>query len=262
MEMIKGGDLHNKILNWNPCLIYQKDDLINFNGYIFKSLQDCNSWHPNFCHAWKRLTKKEIKKISSYNNNNVQEGLTWHGTPIDSYQSFKTYAEGDLVEFNGDIFMSKESKNTNNPIYKSFWKQLTRNTEEIIEEWEEYKLYTQYDKVKYKGHIYMCDADRLNGSTPPSESIWWKKCGSYNDDSDKKSTTIKVNNDRTGDITADNVVIYGNHTGDISANGEKSVVVVFGDVTGDITANQVIRLDKQNIMKTIKTPELPIKQEY
>ena len=73
------------------------------------------------------------------------------------------------------------------------------------------------------------------------------KGGNYNDDSDKKSTTVKVNNDRTGDITADNVVIYGNHTGDISAPGEKSVVVIFGDVTGDITANQVIRLDKSNM---------------
>lgn len=59
--------------------------------------------------------------------------------------------------------------------------------------------------------------------------------------------TVKVNNDKTGDITADNVVIYGNHTGNISAHGEKSVVVIFGDVTGDITANQVIRLDKSNM---------------
>ncbi len=264
MEMIKGGDLHNKILNWNPCLTYQKDDLINFNGYIFKSLQDCNSWHPNFCHAWKRLTKKEIKKISSYNNSNVQEGyvLTWHGTPVDSYQSFKTYTEGDLVEFNGDIFKSLYSNNSNNPIYKSSWKQLTRNTEEIIEEWEADKPYVRYDKVKYKGFIYVCDANKLNGSTPPPESLWWKMWGNVSDDLDEKPTTIKVNNDRTGDITADNIVIYGNHTGDISAPGEKSVVVIFGDITGDITANQVIRLDKQNIMKAIKTPELPIKQEY
>ena len=247
MEIIKGGDLHNKILNWNPCLTYQKDDLINFNGYIFKSLADYNNWHPNFRHAWKRLTKKEIKNISFYNDNSVQKKLlTWHGIPVDSYQSFKTYAEGDLVEFNGDIFKSLHSQNTNNPIYKSSWKQLTRNAIEIVEEWKADKLYTRYDKVKYKGSIYVCEANRLNGSTPPPESLWWKMWGNVNDDLDEKPTTIKVNNDRTGDITADNVVIYGNHTGNISANGEKSVVVIFGDVTGDITANQVIRLDNSD----------------
>lgn len=173
--------------------------------------------------------------------------LTWHGIPVASYNSFKTYAEGDLVEFNGDIFMSLCSQNSIIPIYKSSWKQLTRNAEEIVEEWEANKLYTRYDKVKYKGFIYVCDANELNGCTPPSVSLWWKMWGNANDDSDKKSIITKVNNDRTGDITADNVVIYGNHTGNISAPGEKSVVVIFGDVTGDITANQVIRLDKSNM---------------
>lgn len=173
--------------------------------------------------------------------------LTWHGIPVASYNLFKTYAEGDLVEFNGDIFMSLCSQNSIIPIYKSSWKQLTRNAEEIVEEWEANKLYTRYDKVKYKGFIYVCDANRLNGCTPPSESLWWKMWGNVNDDSNKNSITIKVNNDRVGDITADNVVIYGNHTGNISASGEKSVVVIFGDVTGDITANQVIRLDKSNM---------------
>ena len=150
MEIIKGGDLHNKILNWNPCLTYQKDDLINFNGYIFKSLADYNNWHPNFRHAWKRLTKKEIKNISFYNDNSVQKKLlTWHGIPVDSYQSFKTYAEGDLVEFNGDIFKSLHSQNTNNPIYKSSWKQLTRNAIEIVEEWKADKLYTQIIRKQF-----------------------------------------------------------------------------------------------------------------
>lgn len=176
--------------------------------------------------------------------------LTWHGIPVDSYKSFNRYAEGDLVEFNGDIFMSLHPQNTSNPMYKLFWKQLTRNAKEIVEDWKEDKLYTRYDKVKYGGFIYVCDANRLNGSTPPPESLWWKMWGNVdddNDDSDKKPTTIKVNNDRIGDITADNVAIYGNHTGAISAPGEKSVVVIFGDVTGDITANQVIRLDKSNM---------------
>lgn len=201
--------------------------------------------------------RKEEKMIKINGSDYI---LTWYGIPVDSYNSFKTYAEGDLVEFNGDIFMSLSPNNSKNPIYKSSWRQLTRNTEEIIEEWKENKLYTRYEKVKYRGFIYVCDANRLNGSTPPPESLWWKMWGNVEDDSDKKSTTIKVNNDRMGDIKADNVVIYGNHTGDISANGEKSVVVIFGDVTGNITANQVIRLDDSD-SKAVKAMFLDKKDQ-
>lgn len=183
---------------------------------------------------------------------------TYKGHSVYPYNYYQVYRKDDYVEYNNMIFKSLIDLNVKkSPIGNTFsWKQVGNiitkgqhyEVDDIfIEDWEKNKLYTQYDKVRYKGHIYTCEAGRLEGSTPPSESIWWEECGSYNDDSDKKPVTIKVNNDRTGDIKADNVVIYGNHTGDISANGEKSVVVIFGDVTGDITANQVIRLDKFNM---------------
>ena len=181
--------------------------------------------------------------------------LTYEGHVVYPYNYSQVYRRDDYVECEGMIFRSLIDFNINHfPTGSIFsWenvgKIINRQHEDnvFIKDWEADKLYTKYDKVKYKGFIYTCEADNLNGPTPPSESIWWKRCGSYNDDSDKKSTTVKVNNDRTGDITADNVVIYGNHIGDISAPGEKSVVVIFGDVTGDITANQVIRLDKSNM---------------
>ena len=199
--------------------------------------------------------------------------LTYEGHVVYPYNYYHVYHKDDYAEYDGMIFRSIRDFNLKrSPIGSTFyWENVGKiinrgqhyeEDDVFIKDWEADKLYTKYDKVKYKGYIYTCEAGNLNGSTSPSESKWWKECGNYNDNSDKKSTTVKVNNDRTGDITADNIVIYGNHTGDISANGEKSVVVIFGDVTGDITANQVIRLDKQNIMKTIKTPELPIKQEY
>lgn len=191
--------------------------------------------------------------------------IVYKGKPVKVYDYFTWYNEDDLVIFNDIIYKCLVPHSRKPPYYNQFyWDKIEKNevNDVSIKDWEKDKLYTRYDKVKYKGSIYVCEANRLNGSTPPPESLWWKMWGNVNDDLDKKPTTIKVNNDRVGDITADNVVIYGNHTGNISANGEKSVVVVFGDVTGDITANQVIRLDKQNIMKTIKTPELPIGQEY
>ena len=182
--------------------------------------------------------------------------LKYRGKTVLPYDGSHIYNKKSYVEYEGMIFKSKVDLNFNHVPTKSpyYWEQIGRigygykTTDDIlIKKWKENEIYTLYDKVRYKGNIYMCKAGRLEGSAPPSESLWWEECGSYNDDSDKKSTTIKVNNDRAGDITADNVVIYGNHTGSISANGEKSVVVIFGDVTGDITANQVIRLDKSNM---------------
>ena len=181
--------------------------------------------------------------------------LKYHGETILPYNKSCVYNKKSYVEYEGMLFKSKVDLNINHVPTRSpyYWEQIERigygykTTDDIlIKKWKENEIYSLYDKVRYKGHIYMCKAGRLESSISPSKSQWWEECGSYNDDSDKKSTTIKVNNDRTGDITGDNVVIYGNHTGDISANGEKSVVVIFGDVTGDITANQVIRLDNSD----------------
>lgn len=182
----------------------------------------------------------------------------YDGHVVYPYNYYQVYRKGDYVKYNGMIFKSIIDFNSkHSPVGATFsWEKVGKTIDKgqhcevddvLIKDWKKEKLYTQYDKVKYKGRIYICEAEGIEGSLPPSESIWWKECGSYNDDSDKKSTTIKVNNDRIGDLTADNIVIYGNHTGDISANGEKSVVVIFGDVTGDITANQVIRLDNSNM---------------
>lgn len=198
--------------------------------------------------------KRKEEKMEKVKDSYV---LTYKGHVIYPYNYYQVYHKGDCVELDGIIFKSKVDLNKKhipmigNPFY---WEQIGRTgygyktTDNIpIKKWKENETYSLYDKVRYKGNIYMCKAGRLESSIPPSQSQWQDKCESYDDDSNKKSTTIKINNDRTGDITSDNVVIYGNHTGNISANGEKSIVVIFGDVTGDITANQVIRLDKSNM---------------
>lgn len=194
--------------------------------------------------------EEKMKKIKGANF------FIYEGHVVYPYNYYHIYNKDDYVEYEGMIFKSLINYNVYHFPTKSLeWEKVGKITNRgqqyreddiLIKNWKENKLYTQYDKVRYKGNIYMCEANRLEGSTPPSESMWWKECGSYNDDSDKKTTTTKVNNDRIGDIKADNVIIYGNHTGNISAPGEKSVVVIFGDVTGDITANQVIRLDNSD----------------
>lgn len=182
--------------------------------------------------------------------------LKYHGETVLPYKQFCVYNKESYVEYEGMIFKSKVDLNINHvpTIYPSYWEMIGKigygykTTDDIlIKKWKKNEIYTQYDKVRYKDHIYMCKAGRLESSISPPQSQWWEECGSYNDDSDEKPVTIKINNDRTGDVKADNVVIYGSHKGDISANGEKSVVVIFGDVIGDITANQVIRLDKSNM---------------
>ena len=86
-----------------------------------------------------------------------------------------------------------------------------------------------------------------------SSCFHWERIGIINDISlrnlnkKQEKEMKKICGDHIGNISGDNVVIYGDNTGNISANGEKSVVVVFGDVTGSITAEQVIRFDNSNM---------------
>lgn len=187
--------------------------------------------------------------------------LKYHGETVLPYDRSCVYNKRNYVEYEGMIFKSKVDFNvnhipTNSPAYWLWIERIGygyKTVDDIlIKKWKENEIYTQYDKVRYKGHIYICKAGRLESSISPPQSQWWEECGNYNDDSDENPVTIKVNNDRTGDVEADNVVIYGSHTGDISANGEKSVVVIFGDVIGNITANQVIRLDNSD-SEAVKT---------
>lgn len=202
--------------------------------------------------------------------------LKYHGETVLPYDWTCVYNKKSYVEYKGMLFKSKTDLNinhvpTSNP---SYWEKIGRigygykTTDDIlIKEWKENEIYTIYDKVRYKGYIYICKAERLESSISPPQSQWWEECGSHNDDSDEKPVTIKINNDRTGDVEADNVVIYGSHTGDISANGEKSVVVIFGDVIGDVKANQVVYVkDTKCTYPTFPTlpisPTLPIKETY
>ena len=82
----------------------------------------------------------------------------------------------------------------------------------------------------------------------PNSCFRWEKIGIIdNTANEKQEKEMKIiRGDYVGSIFGNNVVIYGNSNGNISADGEKSVVVVFGDVTGNITADRVIRLDNTN----------------
>lgn len=86
----------------------------------------------------------------------------------------------------------------------------------------------------------------------PNSCFRWEKIGiidnTTNEKQKKQEKEMKIiRGNHIGSIFGDNVVIYGDNEGDISASGEKSVIVVFGNVTGNITADRVIRLDNTNM---------------
>lgn len=120
-------------------------------------------------------------------------------------------------------------------------------------------FYSIDDYVIYNEKLYRSLYSNNFRHIPESSSFFWEEIGclnkKINDNRQKKeNVTIKVSGDRIGNIKADNAVVYGNNTGNIIANGEKSVVVVFGDVVGNIEADQVIHVhdvDKTKIKEAL-----------
>lgn len=124
---------------------------------------------------------------------------------------------------------------------------------EHIRDWEEATYYYNGDKVRYKGNIYICNIssgkkkESFKSFSAPPYSPFWKFLKQ-----EKEDNITKIGGNHIGNISGDNVIVYGNNTGNISANSNKSVVVVFGDVIGSITAEQVVRFDNLN-MEAVKT---------
>lgn len=113
-----------------------------------------------------------------------------------------------------------------------------------------YHTYNEGDYVYYKDIIFKSITDFNIQHDPMSSPFNWEKITRIGPDplkEQKKKAEMKIiRGDHVGSIFGNNVVIYGDSNGNISADGEKSVVVVFGDVTGNITADRVIRLDNTN----------------
>lgn len=116
-----------------------------------------------------------------------------------------------------------------------------------------YHIYNEGDYVYYKDIIFKSITDFNIQHDPMSSPFNWERITYIKSDpfkkqkeQEKKSEMKMIRGDHIGSIFGDNVIIYGDSNGNISAEGEKSVVVVFGDVTGNITADRVIRLDKTN----------------
>lgn len=115
---------------------------------------------------------------------------------------------------------------------------------EHIRDWEEETYYYNGDKVRYKGNIYICNIrsgkkeESFKSFSAPPHSPFWKFLKQ-----EKEDNITKIGGNHIGNISGDNVIVYGNNTGNISAKDNKSVVVVFGNVIGNITAEQVVRFD-------------------
>lgn len=114
-----------------------------------------------------------------------------------------------------------------------------------------YHIYNKGDYVIFDGILFKSLRD-LNVKHIPdlptfSSFSYWEKVAIRIKEPKEENKPLKmIRGNHIGSISGDNVVIYGDNEGDISASGEKSVVVVFGDVTGSITADRVIRLDNTN----------------
>lgn len=113
-----------------------------------------------------------------------------------------------------------------------------------------YHIYNEGDYILYNDIIFKSIANFNTQRSPITNPFSWERITRIGPDPLKKQKKNKemkiIRGDHVGSIFGDNVVIYGDSNGNISASGEKSVVVVFGDVTGNITADRVIRLDNAN----------------
>lgn len=130
-----------------------------------------------------------------------------------------------------------------------------------IEKYDKNHLYKKGDCVLYKTLLYEY-VYRIPSNIPPNTSVnliagrvIWKPIGFISDLIMKQEEEYKEGcGNHIGNIKADNVVVYGDNTGNINATGEKSVVVVFGDVVGNIQADQVIHVhdvDKTKIEEAL-----------
>lgn len=130
-----------------------------------------------------------------------------------------------------------------------------------IEKYHRDHLYKKGDCVFYKTLLYEYVYNTSSNISPDTcfssitNRLVWKPIGFISDLIMKQEEEYKEScGNHIGNIKADNVVVYGDNTGNINATGEKSVVVVFGDITGNIQADQVIHVhdvDKTKIKEVL-----------
>lgn len=116
-------------------------------------------------------------------------------------------------------------------------------------------FYSINDYIIYNGRLYRSLYSNNFRNIPKYSSFFWEEIGKINNDKQEKENEMtKDCGNHIGNIKADNVVVYGDNTGNINATGKKSVVVVFGDITGNIQADQVIHVhdvDKTKIKEAL-----------
>lgn len=121
------------------------------------------------------------------------------------------------------------------------------------EEYSPDRIYKKGDIVHYKNAYYISLWNvNCNHSPGVYNGSPWAITSIKEKEKEKKQKVFK------GNITCDlikgeNIVVYGNITGNIFAEGKKSVVVIFGDIVGDVKADQVVRVYNVDKYK-IKVP--------
>jgi len=142
---------------WQTGVIYNANTLVSHQGYIYSAIITNVSYNPaGATTIWTRLTA-----VSS-------------NPPLDAWSSTTTYAQFDLVQYNGVMYQSINvgANVGNNPLNNVDWWVL-RN----YQTWNATTTYQPYSVVFYNGYFYQTNTQTINTIPSISSAIWTLRGG-------------------------------------------------------------------------------------
>jgi len=137
---------------WQTGVIYNINTLVSHEGYIYSALLTNTSYNPaGATTVWTRLTA-----VSS-------------NPPLDAWSNTTTYAQFDLVEYNGLMYQSINAGANvgNNPLNNVTWWVL-RN----YQTWNATTTYQPHSVVFYNDYFYQTDTETTNSIPSFNSAIW------------------------------------------------------------------------------------------
>jgi hypothetical protein len=154
---------------WQTGVIYNANTLVSHQGYIYIARITNTSYNPaGATTVWARLTA-----VSS-------------NPPLNAWSSTTTYAQFDLVEYNGVMYQSLnvDANVGNNPLNNVDW-WILRN----YQTWNATTTYQPHSVVFYNDYFYQTDTETTNTIPSVSSAIWtlqggnileWRSIINYN----------------------------------------------------------------------------------
>jgi len=137
---------------WTTGVIYNANSLVSHEGYIYSAILTNTSYNPaGATTVWARLTA-----VSS-------------NPPLDAWSNTTTYAQFDLVEYNGVMYQSINAGANvgNNPLNNITWWVL-RN----YQTWNATITYQPHSVVFYNNYFYQTDAETTNSIPSFNSAVW------------------------------------------------------------------------------------------